>query len=664
MGATATPGPAQTIGINGGNAQNGTVGSPLQTTPSAICLDAYGNPSAHAEVDWVVLSGGGSVPYAYSLTETGVASKVVTLGKVPGANKISATIHGTNKSVTFTETGSAGAVAKVVITSGNGQTGKAGQALAKPFMVTATDKYGNAKTGVKITWTAGTSGDSLSAGSSVTNQSGTASSTLTLGSSFGLHQATAKVGGTSILQTFTATEGANALVTIQDNPDPNPKALKPFFLGLSYPKNWLTSSFFSTNNTALVALFKKLGPGVLRIVAEKPTTPIIWDKGGPGLVYGTVSQKDLARVAAFLKAVDWKMLYGVALPENTAANAASEAQVVTQEFGSSLLGLEIGNEPDSYEKAVYGDPAVPQIPGYTWQDYISTTPAYSSSGALLPSWPAFASTIQKLAPNAPLTGPTAGFAWATDFSKSNQSSRVSLLTRHYYMPGNSNPTITALFTPDSRVPEQFPELAEEAAAAGISGGYRISECNTFSNATPGVTDSFAAALWTIDFLFANALYQSSGVNFHGGGHGSGNFSPIFDNSGKVVGIGPDYYGLLAYSLLAKGGTLMTTQVSQSPASFSAYAVEETDGSTDVILSNKDPNNSVTVGVAPQGSISEATSLLLTAPSLSATTGFKLGGSPVNIDGSWEATSNPSLPIHGNWAVVTVPAASAQIVHMD
>jgi len=37
---------------------------------------------------------------------------------------------------------------------------------------------------------------------------------------------------------------------------------------------------------------------------------------------------------------------------------------------------------------------------------------------------------------------------------------------------------------------------------------------------------------------------------------------------------------------------------------------------------------------------------------------------INADGSWEAVSNPDLMIEGGAAVVTVPAASAQIVHLQ
>jgi len=182
--------------------------------------------------------------------------------------------------------------------------------------------------------------------------------------------------------------------------------------------------------------------------------------------------------------------------------------------------------------------------------------------------------------------------------------------------------------------------------------------------TPGVTNGFGAALWTVDFLFHNAFLQSTGINLNGGANKAEGYSPLFDNGTDVVKIGPEYYGLLAYSMLVKGGTLMTTQVTPAPANFSAYAVEETDGSTDLILSNKDPVNTLAVGVSPQNSISRASSLLMTAPAMTATKEFTLGGRSVGIDGNWEPTSNPTLPIVSNSAVVTIPPGSAQIVHME
>ncbi len=668
FGAVGTPGPPVSIGASSGNGQTGPVGVALPNSLAVIITDQYGNGATSSEVDWTVTSGGGSVPYTYSLSSGGIATKVLTLGTVPGVNQATATVAGTSLSFTFTETAVPGPVSALVISSGNDQEGSAAGPLANPLTVEATDSYGNAVTGTKVDWTPNTAGDSFSVASSITNASGLASSALTLGSTFGLHNATATVDGTTISQPFVATEGVAAVVTSSLATSSSP-IVPPNFMGLSYSKESITIPLFNAQNSSLVGLFKALGPGVLRIIAERPLNPVLWNPSGPGLVSGTVAPPDIARLAAFVKAANWKILYGIALVNNTPAQAASEAAVVAQAFGSSLLGFEIGNEPIQYANAVYGNPPTAQIPNYTWQDYISTTPVYDSNGNLLPSWPAFASAIQAAVAGAPLTGPTDSFAWAMNFAVSSQAPITSLLTRHYYRlppPTSPTPTIEDVLATDPTVAVQFPQLAQAAASADIEGGYRISECNSIAGDPdiPGVTNGFGVALWAIDFIFQNAVYQSTGVNFNGGGSDTVGYSPIFDDGTNVLGLGPDYYGLYASYYLLKAGTqLLSTQVTPSPSTFSAYAVQQANGTTNFILSNKDPNNSITVSVARHGSSTGATSLLLTAPSLNATSEFELGGNPIQNNGSWSASSNPTLTMVGTAAVVTIPPGSAQLIHM-
>jgi hypothetical protein len=663
FGAAGAPGAAATIGLHSGNDQTGAAGSPLPKNLEVICKDKYGNGARHTTVNWTVVGGGGSVPYAYSESENGIATKSLTLGKSPGANYAKATISGTDKSFTFKADGVPGTVAGIEIIGGNDQTGSADAALPGPFVAAAVDSHGNRVSGVTLDWTPNTAGDAFSSHSTVTNSSGLASSRLKLGSSSLLHTATAKVSGTSISKTFTATMGVNGVVTVGSAAAPNPKAFEPYFLGLSYMKDAVTTRLFNADNLALVKLFKNLGPGVLRLNSEVPFQPITWDESASGLQYGTLSKADLVRLEGFLKATNWKVLYGIGFAQNTTAKAASEAAVAAAVFGDRLLGFEIGNEPDFYSTAIYGDPAHPQIPGYTWDDYISRTSVYSSDGKLLPSWPIFASAIRAAVPDAPLTGPTAGSNWVSSFAESSQASRVSLLTRHMYQ-GQYTPVLnmTTLLTPDPRIPVELPEMAQAAEDAHIPGGYRISECNTYSTPINGVTNATGAALWTLDFLFANAKYRSTGVDFMGGGEGE-NFSPLSDNGSDVTRVGPDYYALFAYARLIKGGKLMNTHVTPAPSTFSAYAVREPDGSTDFVLNNKSPNSNFTVGLEIPDT-AEATSLLLTGPSLTATSGFTFGGSPIDTDGSWEATSTKDLHIVEGSAIVTVPAASAQIVHVN
>ena len=658
FGANGQAGFAQTIALYSGNQQTATVGSLLPKELKVICRDQYGNTSAMAQIAWTAVSGGGAFTSYQSATVEGVAVQSLTLGGAPGVNTATATIEGTNTSYTFTETGVVGPPAIMSISSGNYQQGEPGVPLAKPLVAQVTDAYGNPLSGVKVHWTTGTAGDTLSQSYNSTDTQGYSNDTLTMGPAYGVHNVTVVVAGTGIGQTYVATHGVK--VNIAGNPNPNPAAMQPYFLGLSYPKTWVSVDMFDPNNAATVALFKDLGPGVLRFLAEEVGGAIAWNPTGPGLQYGVTTTADIARVAAFVKAANWKVLYGIGLLNSTPAAAASEAAVAAKEFGNNLLGFEIGNEPDNYALPMYGEP---QIPGYTWADYISTTPVYSN-GVLMPSWHAYANAIRAAVPNAPLAGPATGPPWAIDLAESDQASLVSLLTIHYYYQWPSEPaTMTRLLTPDPYVPTSLAQANAAAAAANITGGVRYSECNSVSGAVPGITDAFGAALWTIDFLFENAFNQSRGVAFNGGGNGAGSYTPLVDDLTNVTGIGPDFYGMFAYSLISKGGTLMTTDVAPGYETLSAYAVHQPDGHTDVILSNKNPYTSMTVAITPQRSISQAYTLLLTAPSLTSTSGFTLGGSPINIDGSWTPTLFPAAPVVGNQAVVTVPPGSAQIVFM-
>ena len=302
--------------------------------------------------------------------------------------------------------------------------------------------------------------------------------------------------------------------------------MEPYFLGLSYPKTWVSVDMFDPNNAASVALFKDLGPGVLRFLGEETTGAVDWNPSGAGLRYGVVTTADITRVAAFVKATNWKVLYGIGLLNSTPSAAASEAKVAAKEFGSNLLGFEIGNEPNNYALPNYGNPPAPQIPGYTWDDYISTSPVYSD-GKLLPSWPAYANAIRAGGSKRALAAAATGPSWTIPFGESSEADKVSLLTLHYYAEWPAEPaTMTRLLTPDPYVPESLAQTNAAAAAAHITGGVRYSECNSVSGSSiPGLTDAFGAALWTIDFLFVNAFNQSRGVAFNGGGHGAGSYTP-------------------------------------------------------------------------------------------------------------------------------------------
>src|SRR5690606_16571378 len=93
--ALAEPGPPAAIQRVWGNGQSGAMGERLAALLVARVEDAYGNGVPGVTVAWQVTARGGAVDPSTSATdETGEASTSLTLGPVPGPNRVLATAPG------------------------------------------------------------------------------------------------------------------------------------------------------------------------------------------------------------------------------------------------------------------------------------------------------------------------------------------------------------------------------------------------------------------------------------------------------------------------------------------------------------------------------------------------------------------------------------------
>jgi hypothetical protein len=417
------------------------------------------------------------------------------------------------------------------------------------------------------------------------------------------------------------------------------------FAGLSYEKDHLNDGFFTPTNTDLIGLFKRLGTSVLRIGGNSVDTTT-WSATGAGDTTGVIAPPDVAALKGFIAATGWSVIYGVNMAADDPTAAAAEATNVEAELGTSLYGFEIGNECDLYSGN--GD----RPTSWTYADFDA-------------QWKTFYSPMHSAASTAAFTGPaSAGNVtnWTVPFA-ADEASVIVLLTQHYYRGNGMSPmsTLAELLLPDQNLITELGELATAATSNHIARGYRLSEANSFYNGgASGISDAYGTALWVIDFLFTNARYGSSGVNFHGGGDGMG-YTPIADLDSVVVEARPDYYGMLLFTLAGQG-PLVETDVATTTLNFTAYAVTPTGGETNVVLVNKDPTATVRATVDLGASATQAATTLLTGPSLGSTTGYTLGGVAVGKDGTWTPVATPSMPVTNMKLTVEVPPASALLVH--
>ncbi len=456
--------------------------------------------------------------------------------------------------------------------------------------------------------------------------------------------------------TFAAVEPTAATVTVQaDRPG---LAIPADFVGLSTEKKLMTRDCFSGRNTQLINLCRTLGPGVWRIGANNVDSTFYQADANPALESmqdnryvtepRTIGPKAVEAFFDFARATGWKVVYGVNLGAKDPAMAAAEAAYALQVGSQELLAIEIGNEPNLYPKGPKREGIRPGNWGY---------PQYKAEFA------ATADAIVARSPKAPLTGPavTKSTKWMPLFL-GDFKDRIVLATSHVYplSAPETDPKAERFTSIEKLLGEKHPEdwsvKLADAQAAGVP--FRIAECNSASGGGKrGVSNAFASALWSIDFLFDVARLGGKGVNLHGS-FTANNYSPIvFDKKTGAYGPAPLYYGLLFFSQAAQGRLVPTE--TKSAANFTAQGVLGADGKLRVTLLNKDLTQGVVAKLDLGKSYTKADVWPLAAPSASATADVTFGGTAVTPEGKWSpAPLRKALRIEAGAGVIEVPAASA------
>ena len=549
-----------------------------------------------------------------------------------------------------TSTGAGGTTTETGGTIGSGgttTTGAGGTSTGSGG--TTTTGAGGTSTGSGGATTTGAGGNSTGSGGTITGSGGASGGTTGTGGASGWG---AGVGG--------GPTGTGVAATVTVNLNSVQGTVGPDFVGFSYEKTHVTNGSLDSTNTKLIALYKLLGTPSMRIGANDVDVSN-WTGTGAGasapsgqpFTHNIVSG-DVDQLCSFLAATGTKVIYAVNFKANNVAASSQETAYAMSKCASSISGFEIGNEIDKY----------------------------GSWASLQSQWQSFATAVTAT-PGALLIGPAAtgggSSSFAVPFAASESAkfgSKLVLLTQHYYVAGAGSTAATAasLQTIKSDIPSITATMNTAATSNHVPGGYRIGECNTFSgHGQMGVSDTLISGLWSLDFMFENAIHGSSGVNFHGGETGMDGtrpfyYEPIMESNGAVVQAQPEYYGMLLMSQAGTGSAVSTT-VSTSNPNFTAYAIKAS-GFTSVVLNNKNASTGVNATVDLGSAVSSASAIYLQgtpANSLSvgvtATTFVTLAGAQVSNSGVWNRHPPFIQTTSGNTVSVYVPPASAALVRV-
>ena len=266
------------------------------------------------------------------------------------------------------------------------------------------------------------------------------------------------------------------------------------FIGLSFETRKLLPDgqgkyYFRVDDAEMVGLFRSLGVKSLRIggnTADRATVAIPTN-GDLDVFYG------------FARAAGVKVIYNLRLKNVT--DPSDDVRIVKHIMGKYADLTEcftLGNEPDFY---------------------------FKEYGEYLKEYRKFSAAILEAVPGAKFCGPsTAGHPeWAASMARDVGKPELALLSLHTYPGGNGQAAgdpehaRAHILSPelDAGYQKFYDNFVPGAKEKGL--GYRLEECNSLYNGgAAAISNSYASAVWALDFMYWWAGHGAEGVNFHTG----------------------------------------------------------------------------------------------------------------------------------------------------
>jgi hypothetical protein len=465
--------------------------------------------------------------------------------------------------------------------------------------------------------------------------------------------------GAVLMPQARAQGAAAARLTLKPQQAGNP--LPADFTGFSYESAQLNDPrFFSAENTQLAGFLRKLSPsGVLRI-GGNTAEYAMWTPAGGNAGSSTteaagpdtgkqapqrteVTREAIRNLRDFLDATGWSLLYSLNFGSENPEVMAEVVAYVVDTIGPKLVALQFGNEPDLFMRNGL------RKPDYGYRQFAA-------------EWEHAYRVVRGRVPHAAIAGPDTADRnnWLVSFARQFKH-EAAFLTHHYYAEGPpSDPamTIAHLLDPaNQRLVDLLKGIAEARQASGLP--LRLAEGNScYQGGKPGVSDTFASALWGADLMYQLAAAGACGINFHGGGYGW--YSPIVGTLANGFLARPLYYGMLMFAE-SGAGTLIDTRLDAADPLLAAYGIKNTNGTVKAAFFNKNADRSVTLTIDAGMAATKASVLRLWAPRLDDVADTSFGGAPVGADGAWTPAAGETLIAQNGTVTLDLPKASAALV---
>jgi hypothetical protein len=388
----------------------------------------------------------------------------------------------------------------------------------------------------------------------------------------------------------------------------------------------------------------------------------------PRIARYRVGRRWLARLRWLARVGHGPVTVGVNLAANDPARALAFARAVRAALPRGVLRtIEIGNEPDLYTRSItFRTPRVvvrraARRARYDQSRYAADVRRYAAVLApALGREPALDA------------GGFAGVAWDAALAPllRAERGRVGALSAHAY-PLDGCP-------PHASRATQLHHLLSDAASRGLAAGVArmvaigrragvpvtVTEMNSATcGGVPGISDTFASALWAPSALFAMAQAGVAGVDLHA--WPGAPYAPFALTRAReeAMRAQPLYYGLLLFAGAAGHGSRLLPTRLTTDTGVRVWATLARRGAVRVVAVNPSADRAARVTVTLRGVAPHPAALrLMRSRGLHARGDVSLGGRVIGADGRLRGRDRALrvVPVGGGY-VFSLPAASAGLL---
>jgi len=409
------------------------------------------------------------------------------------------------------------------------------------------------------------------------------------------------------------------------------------------------------------------GPLVLRIGGDSADHSF-WNpkpRRMPGWAFA-LTPSFLARLNALVRRDRVKLIIDLNLVTDTPLVAAEWARAAETALPrGSIVGFEIGNEPDLYSRRYW----VATTARSPFQ--VPTLPVDLTPSSYVADFRAYANVLGEGAPDIPLVGPAVAHPRVSlpfiSTLIANERSELGSVSGHLYPysacvrnpRSPSYPTVLRLLSRQA-TSAFYTDIAGAVTVAHDAGlKFRLTEFNSVTcGGKAGVSNAFATALWAPDALFTAMRAGADGANLHVRADAI-NAAFTITRGGLVAR--PLLYGLLLFNRALGPQARLVRLKLAAPRSLdvSAWAVRVRGGRLHVLLIDKS-NRSVRFDLSLPADGPASLQRLL-APSAYSRSGVTLDGQQLNYEARWIGTPRTETITpgpHGGYQVTLARRSAA------